>query len=104
MSDWHEFFCDAPIANITPSIREAFEQGCRFIWNHKGLRREVPREAVENVTELQDDYASRTRGFDRTPKLSGCLFWETATDLPDDAPESGDESLYQRRSYTEPPT
>lgn len=87
---WHEFFCDAPIANLTTSIRMAFDKGRRFIWNHQGLRREVPREAVENVIELMDDYDSRTRSFDRIPKLAACLFWELTTDLPDDAPVSAD--------------
>lgn len=101
---WHEFFCDAPIANLTRSIREAFEQGKRFIWNCKGMRKEVPREAVENVIDLVNDYESRTRNFDRIPKSAGHLFWELTIDLPDDAPASADDLHDRGRSRTAPST
>jgi len=71
-------------------MRLTCERGGRVIWDYLGLRREIPREVVENAAQLAEDYDSRTPAptLDSAPKHAS-LMWEQTVPLQEKTGQLG---------------
>ena len=78
-----EIFCDRIVASVLRyKLERAFNLGRRVIWCYKGLRREVPREALENAIDLLHDWEQNATKRDNPPAHVGVILWEQTVPLP----------------------
>lgn len=84
-------------------MKVALDGGGRVIWNYLGLRREIPKEIVENVLDLAHDFNARTPHptLDRVPKSALMFQWDQTRELPEESLEQGSDTAADKGGTAE---
>ena len=77
-----EIFCDKTSASVLRyKLERAFNLGRRVVWNHKGLRKEIPRDVLENAIDLLHDWEMQATKRDNPPAHIGVVLFEQCVPL-----------------------
>lgn len=92
MKSQYNFYADTEVMTLAlhNAIHNAFVDGHRIIWNHKGMRGVIPTAILESVYGLLKDYGSRTRSLDAVPEGVGKVEWASTVRVPPHDPQSPD--------------
>lgn len=92
MKSQYNFYADTEVVTLAlhNAIHNAFVDGSRIVWNHKGMRGIIPTAILEAAYGLLSDYESRTRTLDEKPSWVGMVPWESTVRVPPHDPKSPD--------------
>ena len=101
VKEWVEINCDRDRLPIRTWQQDDVQER-RFIWNHKGLRKEIPTEVLEDAIELYSAWGlQQRRPWIQKPKDIGFILWEQTVVLPENAPVSATGSRDPEKLHKE---